>query len=133
SSFDFIVCYGVLHHLADPVAGLRALGRVLKPDGVIDIMVYGRYGRLGVSMMQELFRFMGVEQNAAGVQIVKDILAALPATHPVQKYRRQAARDLASDEGLVDTFLHRRDRPFSVSACLDLVQEAGLVFHGWKE
>ena len=32
--FDLIVCTGVLHHLADPAAGLRALRSVLKPDGV---------------------------------------------------------------------------------------------------
>ena len=133
TAYDFIACYGVLHHLQDPVAGLRALGEALKPGGVIDIMVYGKYGRLGVTVMQELFRVMGVEQDAAGVQLVKDALAALPPTHPVQKYRHRAARDLVSDAGLVDTFLHRRDRPFSVSACLDFVQEAGLVFQGWKE
>src|SRR4051812_34301838 len=30
--FDRIVCTGVLHHLADPVAGLRALRDVLEPD-----------------------------------------------------------------------------------------------------
>jgi 2-polyprenyl-3-methyl-5-hydroxy-6-metoxy-1,4-benzoquinol methylase len=30
--FDLIVCTGVLHHLADPDAGLRALGAVLKPE-----------------------------------------------------------------------------------------------------
>jgi SAM-dependent methyltransferase len=133
ASFDFINCYGVLHHTADPARGLRALGQVLRPDGVIDIMVYGKYGRLGVTAMQEMFRVMGVEQSPAGVQIVKDTLAALPPNHPVQNYRRLAARDLASDEGLVDTFLHRRDRPFSVTECLELVEQAGLRFQGWKE
>ena len=34
-TFDLIVCTGVLHHLADPDAGLRALRSVLKPDGVM--------------------------------------------------------------------------------------------------
>ncbi|MCA9537232.1 MAG: class I SAM-dependent methyltransferase, partial [Myxococcales bacterium] len=29
--FDFISVAGVLHHLADPAAGLRALGAVLRP------------------------------------------------------------------------------------------------------
>jgi SAM-dependent methyltransferase len=131
--FDFIICYGVLHHLADPAAGLRALGRVLRPAGVIDLMVYGKYGRVGVTMLQDLYRVMGVRQDEAGVQVVKDTLAVLPPAHPVQTYRRLAAQDLASDEGLVDTFLHARDRPFSCNDCLDMVREAGLVFQGWKE
>src|SRR5208283_5180827 len=33
ANFDQIVCTGVLHHLADPDLGLRALRSVLKPDG----------------------------------------------------------------------------------------------------
>jgi 2-polyprenyl-3-methyl-5-hydroxy-6-metoxy-1,4-benzoquinol methylase len=43
----------VLHHLADPDAGLRALRSVLKPEGAIDLMVYARYGRTGISMLQD--------------------------------------------------------------------------------
>jgi 2-polyprenyl-3-methyl-5-hydroxy-6-metoxy-1,4-benzoquinol methylase len=39
-SFDQIVCTGVLHHLADPDAGLKALRDVLKPDGAMHLMVY---------------------------------------------------------------------------------------------
>src|SRR3954467_6652643 len=40
ASFDFIASHGVLHHLADPAAGLRALREVLRRDGVIALMVY---------------------------------------------------------------------------------------------
>ncbi len=65
ATFDFIACEGVLHHLADPVAGLRALGGVLRRDGVIDLMVYAPYGRAGVYMFQDLFRLMGLGQRCA--------------------------------------------------------------------
>ena len=133
ADFDFIICHGVLHHLEDPALGLHALGQALRRDGVIDIMVYGKYGRLGVTVLQDLFRVLGLEQDPAGVQGVKDTLAALPPAHPVQTHRRMAAQDMASDEGLVDTFLHRRERSYSCGGCLDLVRAAGLVFQGWKE
>src|SRR4029450_11309459 len=40
-SFDQIICTGVLHHLAEPDAGLRALRGALNPDGgVMHLMVY---------------------------------------------------------------------------------------------
>src|SRR5262245_28536134 len=32
-TFDLIICTGVLHHLADPEAGLRALRDVMRADG----------------------------------------------------------------------------------------------------
>ena len=39
TSFDQVVCTGVLHHLEDPDAGLAALRSVLKPDGAMHLMV----------------------------------------------------------------------------------------------
>jgi SAM-dependent methyltransferase len=131
-SFDFIACHGVLHHLADPVAGLRALGEVLRRDGVIAVMLYAMYGRAGVYMLQDLFRLLGVQQDTAGVAVVRETLAMLPPTHPVQQYAR-VATDLHADAGLVDTFLHPRDRAYTVRDCLDLARDAGMAFQGWDE
>ena len=54
--FDQIVCTGVLHHLADPEAALRALRTVLKADGAMQLMVYAPYGRAGIYMLQEYCR-----------------------------------------------------------------------------
>src|SRR3977135_2352748 len=39
--FDYIDCTGVLHHLPDPAAGMRALASVLEPDGGVGVMLYG--------------------------------------------------------------------------------------------
>jgi len=33
ASFDFVVCRSLLHHLEDPIIGLREMVRVLKPGG----------------------------------------------------------------------------------------------------
>src|SRR6266436_8281556 len=60
TAFDKIVCTGVLHHLGDPDAGLRALRGVLKPDGAMHLMVYAPYGRTGVYMLQDFCRRTGV-------------------------------------------------------------------------
>ena len=52
--FDFIRCTGVLHHMEDPLAGLRALAQVLHEDGLMGVMVYGRYARTGVREGQRM-------------------------------------------------------------------------------
>jgi SAM-dependent methyltransferase len=132
AAFDFIATHGVLHHLVDPAAGLRALGEVLRPEGVIDVMVYAPYGRAGIYMLQELFRILGLGQRPQDVEVVKDALIALRPQHPVRRFL-ELAFNLNSAPGLVDAFLHPRDRPYTASECLDLVQEAGLAFQGWDE
>lgn len=129
--FDLIVSTGVLHHLADPAAGMRALGDCLRADGAMAVMLYAKYGRIGVELLESLFRELGLSQDEASVDIVKDTIAILPAGHPIQSYFRVAQDLQSSDAALVDTFLHGRQRSFTVEECLDLVDGAGLVFQGW--
>jgi hypothetical protein len=116
--------------MADPKAGMRALAARLRPDGVAAIMLYARYGRIGVEIMQAIFREIGLTQDEASLFTVKEAIALLPADHPVRSYL-SFAPDLRFDAGLVDTFLHGRDRSYTVDDCLDLVASAGLVFQGW--
>jgi len=128
--FDFIEASGVLHHLPDPVAGLKALGSVLRPHGTIAVMVYGQYGRTGVYMLQEMFRLMGLRQSDDDVAAVRQTIATLPKRHIIHDYVSRA-NDVKYDAGLVDTFLNRQDKAYSVAGCLDLTQQAGLNFMGW--
>lgn len=128
-TFDLIECSGVLHHLPDPAAGLKALAASLAADGVVYLMLYGKYGRAGIYMAQALFRILGLGQSPEDVAAVKAILGALPADHPVR--RRAGPDDLGFDSGIVDTFLHPIDRGYSVGDCLDLLDSAGLVLQGW--
>lgn len=46
SSFDLIVCIGVLHHTASPEENFRKLASLLKRGGVMYIMVYEKYNPL---------------------------------------------------------------------------------------
>ena len=129
-SFDLVVSTGVLHHLAEPKAGMKALAEVMRPDGVAAIMLYARYGRAGVELMQAVFREMGLTQDEESLEMVKAAVASLAPSHPLRSYM-SIAPDLQFDAGMVDTFLHGRDRSYTVDDCLDLVDSAGLVFQDW--
>jgi hypothetical protein len=109
---------------------MRALAARLRPDGVAAIMLYARYGRLGVEMLQGVFRDLGLTQDEPSLAVVKAAIAALPQDHPLRSYL-SVAPDLEFDAGLVDTFLHGRDRSYTVADCLDLVAAGGLVFQDW--
>ncbi len=128
--FDLIVSTGVLHHLADPLRGMKALAGCLRRDGVLAAMLYAKYGRIGVELLQSVFDDLGLRQDDASVQLVKETIVSVSPDHPVKSYLK-IARDLPSDAALVDTFLHSRDRSYTVDACIDLVAAAGLLFQGW--
>jgi SAM-dependent methyltransferase len=127
--FDFIDCTGVLHHLEDPTAGLQALRSVLKDTGAMLIMLYGKYGRTGVYQMQELLRRLNVhaEDMQAKIANTKAVLNSLPNTNWFKR-----GEDLIGDHrefgdaGMVDVFLHAKDRAFSVEDVYNLVEGCNL-------
>jgi SAM-dependent methyltransferase len=128
--FDLVMSIGVLHHMADPLTGMKALADCVRPDGAIAASLYTKYGRTGVYLLQSVFRDLGLGQDEASLRMVKETLSLLPAHHPVQSYL-PSMKDLHYDAGIVDTFLHGRDQSYTVEDCLDLVASAGLVFQGW--
>lgn len=129
-SFDLVVSTGVLHHMAEPEAGMKSLAEVLRPDGVAAIMLYARYGRTGVELMQSIFRELGLQQDEESLQMVKQAIASLGPNHPLRSYM-SIAPDLEFDAGVVDTFLHGRDRSYTVEGCIALAESADLVFQDW--
>jgi SAM-dependent methyltransferase len=128
--FDLVVCIGVLHHLADPAKGMQALAGCLRPDGVASVMLYGKYGRIGVDSLASVFHDVGLGQDDSSVQVVKETIPLLPVDHPVRMYLTNSS-DLDADTSVVDTFLHGRQRCYTVEECIDLVRSAGLVFQEW--
>lgn len=130
ADFDLAISTGVLHHMADPKVGMKAVADRLRPDGVAGIMLYARYGRIGIEILETVFQELGLQQNEESIHIVRDALRLLSPDHPVQPYIRIAG-DLVSDSGLVDTFLHGRAKSYDVDGCIDLVNSAGLDFQGW--
>jgi len=129
-SFDQIVCTGVLHHLADPDAGLNALRTALKPEGAMQIMVYAPYGRAGVYMLQKLCRRLGVHATRAGIRDLIIALRLLPQGHPLQSLLTQSA-ELFDEATLADSLLHPQDRAYSVPEFFDFIDKAGLTFGRW--
>ena len=129
-SFDQIVCTGVLHHLAAPDAGLKALRDVLKPDGAMHLMVYAPYGRTGIYMLQDFGRRIGIQATDEEIRDLIAALSLLPPGHPLENLLREAP-DFRHEAALADALLHPQDRAYSVPQLFDLVKRGGLAFGRW--
>jgi SAM-dependent methyltransferase len=130
TSFDQIVCTGVLHHLADPAAGLSVLRSVLAPDGAMQLMVYAPYGRAGIYMLQEFCRRTGIRASDEGIRDLLAVLKVLPPGHPLENLLRQAP-DFGQEAELADALLHPQDRAYSVPQFFDWIAAGGFRFARW--
>ena len=128
--FDYVDCCGVLHHLADPAAGLKALAGLLAPDGGIGLMVYGALGRTGVYPMQALLRMLagevGDDPDEARIALARRLLDHLPATNWLKRNPFVGDHLAGGDAGLYDLLLHGRDRAYRVPEIAELAAAAGL-------
>jgi SAM-dependent methyltransferase len=130
SSYDQIVCTGVLHHLPKPDAGLAALRQVLKPDGAMHFMVYAPYGRTGIYMLQEFCRRVGIHATDDGIRDLVTALKSLPPDHPLESLLRQAP-DFRHEAALADALLHPQDRAYSVPQLFEFLENGGFAFGRW--
>jgi SAM-dependent methyltransferase len=131
-SFDLVVCTGVLHHLPDPDRGLCALRDVLNPSGAMRLMVYARYGRAGIYMMQEYCRLLGIGTSPTDLQGLGATLDALPPDHPISGLVRRAA-DFRRPEAMADALLHPQDCAYTVLELHAWLDRCGMSFGRWIE
>lgn len=127
--FDYINCSGVLHHLADPPSGLKQLQRLLKPEGVISLMLYGKTGRTAVYQIQDLLKILtaDIPNLAEQIDVAKNLIPQIPDTN-WWNHCKGFVRDYENggDAGIVDLFLHAQDRPYSVEELYDFIEGSGL-------
>lgn len=57
--FDTVVTNGVLHHTKDSYKAFKCLLRVLKPNGIIVVGLYHKYGRSITRLKQKLAKIIG--------------------------------------------------------------------------
>ena len=130
SVFDHVVCTGVLHHLPDPDAGLRALREVTAPGGALHLMIYAPYGRAGVYLLQDYCRRLGVGASPKEIAGLVASLKGLPADHPLVPLLR-ASPDFRTPAGVADALLNPQDRAYSVPQLFKFLRSAGLSFGRW--
>jgi SAM-dependent methyltransferase len=126
--FDYIDCTGVLHHLPDPAAGMKALVSVLQPEGGIGVMLYGEYGRTGVYPLQEMLRTLAPLSMATEdrIAMAKRLIRFLPTTNLFRRNPYLNDHVTGGDAGLYDLLLHSIDRAFDVPEISALASGAGL-------
>ncbi len=126
--FDYIDCCGVLHHLPDPTAALQTLERHLAPQGGMGLMVYAPYGRTGVYMLQDALEKLAplAQPPEERLDVARRIMRTLPATAWLRQNGNFGDQLSAGDAGLYDRLLNPRDRAYTITDFLALLDQAGL-------
>ncbi len=134
--FDLINSVGVLHHLPDPIKGIKALSSKLKPGGLMHIFVYGELGRWEIQLMQKAIALLQGEKRGDytdGVNIGRKIFASLPENNRLVK-REQERWSLENkrDECFADMYVHPQEIDYNIDTVFQLIESSGLEFIGFS-
>ncbi len=125
--FDFISLNDVLYFLEDPVAGLKALKQVLKPDGILRANLHHAYQREVIFRMQEAFRLLGLFDlpTPEACQRVREFMASLAADE-LRAALRWDPKIYSDDTNLRANYLLPGDKGFLIPDLMRMLQEAEL-------
>lgn len=112
--FDVIECSGVLHHMAEPMAGWQVLRGLLKPGGLMRVALYSDIARARFAKLQAEI------EAEEGPEIGREIRA-----------RRNAILKLAEDDPAA--MVWQTGDFYSLSGCRDLLYHRREVRYGWPE
>jgi len=134
--FDLINCVGVLHHMPDPVRGIRALANKLKPGGFLHVFVYGELGRWEVQLMQKAIALLQGNQRGDyknGVAIGRSLFESLPENNRLVQYEKQRwAGENQRDECFADMYVHPQEIDYNSESLFELIDASGLAFLGFS-
>jgi len=134
--FDLINCVGVLHHMPDPIKGIQALAKKLKPGGIFHIFVYAELGRREIQLTQEAIALLQGKKRGDyidGVAVGRSLFSTLPEENRLRK-REETRWSLENhrDECFADMYVHPQEIDYNVKTLFELIDASGLDFLGFS-
>ena len=154
--FDFVYCQGVIHHLSDPLAGMKNLNRYLKSEHHAFVWLYSLLGRHRILELREALKILGVDSlpweekvqlaQEARPYFLSQRLTFIRKVIKVLEYcdkhgfkglagflyahLRKSPGDAAGRIVLADQYLHPQDKFYRFVEALELFQQAGFELVG---
>lgn len=130
--FDYVLCTGVVHHNADPSVPMQALVKAMKPEGILEAMVYNTYHRFHTAAFQEAVRRLVGNRASPNLELefpvaqklAKSFTAACQMNSFLGEYREPDCRHAY----FCDALLQPVEHSYSVASLAELIAGAGLEF-----
>ncbi len=126
-SFDLIASGGVLHHMADPWAGWRALLACLRPGGVMNVLLYTKRGRADVRTARDWIAARGYAATPEGI---RECRQALMEVSEPWATRLVASPDFNSISGCRDLLFHVQEQAVALTEIARFLAAEGLALLG---
>ena len=127
-SFDVIECLGVLHHMAEPEAGLKVLLERLKPGGFLKLGLYSELARQDVVRLRQLVSEGEFEPTLEGIRAFRRYASESENLHAAGL---MDSGDYYSTSAIRDLIFHVQEHRFTIPGIRKMLDEHSLEFLGF--
>jgi len=128
-NFDVVDAGGVLHHMADHLAGWRVLVALLRPNGLMRIALYSSVARREIVATQRFVAERGWPATPEGIRETRQAILALP--EDAQERRVTTGLDFFTLSECRDALFHVQEHTFDLPHIAAFLFDHGLEFLGF--
>lgn len=129
--FDLIASTGVLHHMRDPMAGLRSIAGLLKPGGLMKLGFYSSRARVSVSAARGIIANERIAATEPGMRTFRQRVFAADASSPLKELEH--SNDFYSMSMCRDLLFHVQEHQYTLLDLGAMLRQADLQFLGLAE
>ena len=127
--FDIVESVGVIHHMADPMAGWKVLTDCLKLGGLIRIGLYSELARTNIVQMRHEIQELGIDSGDAGMKLFRQHVVNSEKEHHKEIV---LSPDFYCLSSVKDLLFHVQEHRFTISEIKESLAQLDLAFCGFE-
>ena len=127
--FDHIDCFGVLHHMEDPLGSWRSLVDCLKPGGTMSLGLYSEIARSNVKRAREIVGERGYQPTSADMRKCRHDIIGMKDDALLQTIIQDA--DFFTMSHLRFLLFHYDEYSLTLPEIEKMIEQLGLQFLGF--
>lgn len=128
-TFDVIECSGVLHHMEQPVDGLKSLIHLLDKNGVMFLGLYSELARRNVALARAFVKRNDYASTVEGIRGCRQAIFDLPPDDPIRSVVNWA--DFYTMSSCRDLLFHVHEVNFNLLEVKKILELLNLNFLGF--
>jgi SAM-dependent methyltransferase len=129
-TFDIVEAAGILHHLADPLAGWRELVSLMRPGAFMRLGFYSEYARQNETTAR---RFVAERGYASNPEDIRRCRQELMSAENAMRFRPiLSAKDFYTMSECRDLLFHVQEHRFTLPQLKENLRELKLTFIGFS-
>ena len=128
--FNIIECVGTLHHMEDPVAGLKILLNLLEPNGLLKLGLYSEIARQNIVKARNFIKRKNIKSTVDEIRNFREIIENEDVDPALKKIFQ--SKDFYSTSMARDLMFHVQEHRFKLLEVSKILKNLNLEFLGFS-